>query len=138
MDEIKTLTRDDVIERLKNMKVGENDIKPVHIFSFLVLNPDYDPESFSQEIEDSEREVTLTELAEFLKRDDWWYTPCDFKCNSEKWRKNHSKICPIKFLPSEIWGVSVCYRIDDSVVRDYYDEALVDRIMKIDNIVDFC
>ena len=65
MDEIKTLTRDDVIERLKSMKVGENDIQPVHTFSFLVLNPDYDPESFSQEIEDSEREVTLTELAEF-------------------------------------------------------------------------
>ena len=40
-------------------------------------------------------------------------------------------------MPNEIYGASVCYKIDDTVVRDYYDEALVDRIMKIDNIVDF-
>ena len=51
------LTREEITEKLKSMKVGENNILPIKTFSFIVENRDYNPETFSQKIEDTEERI---------------------------------------------------------------------------------
>lgn len=118
-NDIKIMTRDDVKEQLKNMKVGI--YKPLHYFNLLIVNPDYDPSAFSQEIEDSEKEIDV--LSNCVEH------------NSEKWLQNHSKICKVKFVPNAIFGASVTYIENGHKVRNYCDEILINKIMDFGDIV---
>ena len=61
MEKYHILTKEEIINKLKAMEVGEGKEMPVKIFHFLTPNPYYDPNTFSQEIEDSEEPVNIIE-----------------------------------------------------------------------------
>jgi len=129
---VKVMTRDDVKEQLKNMKVGI--YKPLHCFNLLIINPDYDPSTFSQEIEDSEKEIDiLSNYVEQIKKIGFPFFSVEH--NSEKWLQNHSKICNVKFVPNAIFGTSVTYIENGHKVRNYCDEILINKIMDFGDIV---
>jgi hypothetical protein len=56
--ELHILARNEIVDKLKSMKVGEDGCLPLKSFSFIVKNREYDPDSFSQEVEDSEERIT--------------------------------------------------------------------------------
>ena len=56
-EEIKILSKEEIIQRLKDMVVDNENVYPWKWFSFIVMNPDYNPSEFSQEIEDSEERI---------------------------------------------------------------------------------
>ncbi len=133
------LTKDEIIEQLKNMNVDGEKILPFHWFSFIVINPEYEPESFSQEIEDSEEEIKSWDLMiEEMNKPDfdfvWHNTLSNIPRNSEKWLKNHSKICAVKFSPVRF--MEQCVNWADGT-RNYYSERILNKILEIENIVKF-
>ena len=145
---IKLLTNDEIVNRLKQMKVGEkyNDVLvlPMKWFSFLVPNDKYDPDNFSQEIEDSEENLeTWSKIWEEINKPEfdfvWNNTLGKLPRNSENWKNNHGKICPVKRLGLEF--VSQCVVHEDGT-RDYYSDEIVNKIMNINKkyggIIDFC
>lgn len=92
----KALTIEEIGEKLKNMTVGEGKYLPMIFVSFLVKNPNYDPTNFSQEIEDSEKEIdVLNEMLVEMKKPGfdiiWNNTLNNIKTNSKRWSENHSK-----------------------------------------------
>lgn len=92
----KALTIEEIGEKLKNMIVDEGKYLPMTFVSFLVKNPNYDPNKFSQEIEDSEKEIdVLNEMLVEMKKPGfdiiWNNTLHNVKTNSKRWRENHSK-----------------------------------------------
>ena len=56
-EEIKVLSKEEIIQHLKDMVVDNENVYPWKWFSFIVMNPDYNPSEFSQEIEDSEEMI---------------------------------------------------------------------------------
>ena len=98
---------------------------PITQFWFITFNKDYDPESFSQEIEDSE------EKRDFLK----WITEGHntvwekFENNSEKWLKNHSKICKVKFHSTITLAKDYGGKVGSNVIY-YYDEIAAGKILR--------
>lgn len=137
--ELKLLNKEEIIEKLKSMKVDNEKIFPFHIFSFIIVNPDYDPNSFSQEIEDSEEEInTLDLILDEMHKPDFDFvfhnTISSLPSNSEKWLENHSKICKVKFIPNKF--VRQCVTHCDGT-RNYYSEELLNKILEIGDIVDF-
>lgn len=62
MENLHLLTRDEIADKLKAMEVGEGKELPMKGLSFIVENRKYDPDSFSQEIEDSEERIDELEL----------------------------------------------------------------------------
>ena len=138
-EQIKILTKDEIVEKLKNMNVDNKKIFPIHTFSFIVINPDYNPEKFSQEIEDSEEEIdTYGLMLEEIKKPGfdlvWHDTTCNVPRNSEKWLKNHSKICKAKFMPFKFW--ESCINYCDGT-RNYYSEEILNKILEIGDIINF-
>lgn len=131
MEEYNVLTKDEIIDKLKSMEVGEGKC-PWKTISFVYLNPNYDPNTFSQEIEDTEEEINLME--EFKKwynapGFDWvWCHPYEMKRNSDKWYANHTKICKINFAPMQILLQCAAQHRDGT--RNYYSENNVKRIME--------
>lgn len=145
---IELLTKDEIVDRLKQMKVGEkyNDvlILPMKWFSFLVPNDKYDPDNFSQEIEDSEENLEAwSKIWEEINKPDfdfvWNNTLGRLPRNSERWKNNHGKICPVKQLGLEF--ISKCVVHDDGT-RDYYSDEIINKIMNINEkyggIINFC
>ena len=61
MEKYHILTKEEIINKLKAMEVGEGKEMTVKIFHFLTPNPYYDTNTFSQEIEDSEEPVNIIE-----------------------------------------------------------------------------
>ncbi len=145
---IKLLTKDEIVNMLKQMKVGEkyNDILVLSVkwFSFLVPNNEYDPYNFSQEIEDSEENLeTWSKIWEEINKPEfdfvWNNTLGKLPKNSQRWKNNHSKICPIKLLCPTFLAQSV---VHDDETRDYYSDEIINKIMNINEkyggIIDFC
>lgn len=143
---IELLTEDEIIDRLKQMKVGEkyNDVLvlPVKWFVFKVPNDEYDPDNFSQEIEDSEENLeTWSRIWEEINKPEfdfvWNNTLNRLSENSQRWKNNHNKICPIKI------EILIVQSVDhDDGTRDYYSDEIVNKIMNIyekyGGIIDFC
>ena len=142
---IKLLTKDEIIDRLKQMKVGEkyNDVLVLSVkwFSFLVPNNEYDPYNFSQEIEDSEENLeTWLKIWEEINKPEFdfvWNNTLDrLSENSPRWKNNHSKICPIKIETLLVQSV-----VHDDGTRDYYSDEIINKIININEkyggIIDF-
>ena len=142
---IKLLTKDEIIDRLKQMKVGEkyNDVLVLSVkwFSFLVPNNEYDPYNFSQEIEDSEENLeTWLKIWEEINKPEfdfvWNNTLGRLSENSPRWKNNHSKICPIKIETLLVKSV-----VHDDGTRDYYSDEIINKIININEkyggIIDF-
>lgn len=143
MEKYHKLTKEEIIEKLKSMEVGKDNLLPIKYISFAVINKDYDPDSFSQEIEDSEEPIDLwgevmkeTSKPEF----DWVWnnTISSIKTNSKEWLANHTKICKLKQYPLKMAMSS--YEHSDGR-RDYYSEhnvqLILDFIEENGDIVDF-
>lgn len=133
MEEYNVLTKDEIIDRLKSMEVGVGKELPWKILSFIIFNPDYDPESFSQEIEDSEEAIDyLDEIMKEMNKPEfdfvWNNTLSSVKKNSEKWFLNHSKICKVILDPYAM--VLQCAAEHKDGTRNYYSEFNVNRLME--------
>ena len=109
------LSREQIADILREMKVVEGgNEQPVKFFSFIILNPDYDPENFSQEIEDSEKDVVLPQR------------------HSEKWNKNHTKKCKAKLMPMQF--TAQCVHHKDGT-RDYCSNEIINNILSVGNVI---
>lgn len=122
----------DVRAALKSMVVGEGGCLPIKYFSFLTINPAYDPSSFSQEIEDSEVAINTFKLIfEEMHKPGfdivWNNTLVNIPRNSDKWCENHSKNCPFNLAGMKKAMSSVTHE-DGS--RDYCSEENVKWIME--------
>lgn len=134
---MKALTHEEIRERLRNMVVGENGVLHIKSFSFLVKNPNYNPGTFSQEIEDSEIEINVAdEMAKEIHKPGfdfvWHNTLGNIPNNSGEWKRNHSKICNIKLLPFAFLSVA---STTDATITPPTGEVIKDTIMHYDNKV---
>lgn len=125
------LTRDEIVEKLKTMVVGEEKELPVKHMFCIHINKEYNPEDFSQKIEDSEEKIdVLSEISKEIKKPYfnfiWNNTLCNIPRNSEQWRNNHSKICELAVSPC-VWAQCI---VHEDGRRDYYSEDLVDKIVR--------
>ena len=136
----------EIVDRLKQMKVGEtyNDVTvlPVKWLSFFVPNDEYDPDNFSQEIEDSEEKIDIFKnICEEIHKPEfdfvWNNTLGRLPENSQRWQNNHSKICSIKIETLLVQSV-----VHEDNTRDYYSEEIINKIMNINEkyvgIINFC
>ena len=131
--EIKSLTIEEIGEKLKNMIVGEGKYLPIACISFLVKNPNYDPTNFSQEIEDSDEEFdVVNEILVELKKPGfdiiWNNTLQNVKTNSKRWSENHSKKCQITLIANRLFLQS---EIHENGVRDFYSEDNINKIKTV-------
>lgn len=126
------LSRDEIIGKLRKIIVGEDGVLPIRSFSIVTKNSKYNPDAFSQEIEDSETMIDYLHLvSEEIKKESfdfvWNNTLSKLPRNSKKWRDNHQLICPILMHPCAF--SSACVNHADGS-RDYYSEEIVDRFLK--------
>ena len=133
MEKYHILTKEEIINKLKAMEVGEGKEMPVKFFNFLTPNPYYDPNTFSQEIEDSEEPVNiLEEIKKETSKPEfdyvWNNTISNIKTNSDKWQKNHTKICEVKLHADKIY--MQCATHEDGT-RNYYSEENLQRILEL-------
>lgn len=142
-EEIKILSKEEIIQRLKDMVVDNENVYPWKWFSFIVMNPDYNPSEFSQEIEDSEERIDeWAEVNKEMKKPEfdivWHNTLSTLPRNSDKWLDNHSKICPTKVLYFNFLAQSITH---ENNVRNYYSDSILDKVMTVSEkyrgIVDF-
>lgn len=129
----KALTIEEIGEKLKNMTVGEGKYLPFCLVSLLVKNPNYDPTNFSQEIEDSEKEIdVLNEMLAEMKKPGfdiiWNNTFHNIKTNSKRWRENHSKKCPVHLLANRLLLQSEIHKTGE---RDFYSEDNINKIKTV-------
>lgn len=139
IEKYKPLSKEEIIVRLKEMtpeKVG-----PIKLLCFIVLNDNFDPYGFSQEIEDTEEFIDTWSLAmEEIKKPEfdfvWNNTIGELPRNSEKWLDNHDKIRHVKFKTIPVQ----CITHEDGT-RDYNSDENVDKVLKIQEqyrvIIDF-
>lgn len=141
--DIKVLSKNDIIQRLKNMVVDGENVLPLKWFSFIVINPNYNPEEFSQAIEESEVMIDFwKEFTEEIHKPEfdfvWNNTLSKLPRNSEEWNKNHSKICPVKAAYFEFMAACVQH---NNGIRNYYSDDILDKVIKVSEeyggIVDF-
>jgi hypothetical protein len=130
-NELHILTRNEIIDKLKSMKVGEDGCLPMKAFSFIVKNREYDPDSFSQEVEDSEERIDVwKEVYKEIQKPEfdfvWNNTIGSLPRNSKEWNDNHTKVCTVKLCPMVFYAA--CINHSDGT-RDYYSEELVDKIL---------
>lgn len=129
----KALTIEEIGEKLRNMTVGEGKYLPISYVSFLVKNPNYDPTNFSQEIEDSEKEVDmLNEMLSEMKKPGfdiiWNNTLHNVKTNSKRWRENHSKKCQVNLLSNWLILQSEIHKTGE---RNFYNEDNINKIKTV-------
>ena len=129
----KALTIEEIGEKLKNMTVGEGKYLPISYVSFFVKNPNYDPTNFSQEIEDSEKEVDmLNEMLAEMKKPGfdiiWNNTLHNVKTNSKRWRENHSKKCQVNLLSNWLILQSEIHKTGE---RNFYNEDNINKIKTV-------
>ena len=145
----KALTHEQIRERLREMVVEEGGKYLPHRFIHLIVkNPDYDPDGFLQELDDSEMEIdTWEEVKNEIKKKEfdwvWNNTIKSLPRNSEKWLENRSKICEVKLLPFAFPTSCSMHTIevkDESgnviekkVVRNYDNDYTVKRILELED-----
>ena len=71
MKEYHVLTEQEIADKLANMRVDTGEYLPIKMFSFIILNPEYNPDDFSEEIENSEEFINTLglEIKEIHKPD---------------------------------------------------------------------
>lgn len=137
---MKLLTREQIVEKLKNMVVGD-DILPIKFFHVITPNPEYDPENYDPKLdgevdyissEESDghdgqlmQSMRIVHYASDAHNDEWW--------------KNHTKICKLKLWPNIF--ATECINWTDGT-RNYYSEEYVDKIIdfceEYGGVIDFC
>ena len=131
--DVKPLTREQIVEKLKNMTVG-GDILPIKFFHVITPNPDYDPENYDPKLdgkvdyispEEPDRQIRIVHYVS--------------DTNNERWQKNHTKICMLKLWPNIF--AAECINWTDGT-RNYYSEEYVDKIIdfckEYGGVIDFC
>lgn len=137
MKEYHVLTEQEIADKLANMRVDTGEYLPIKMFSFIISNPEYNPDDFSEEIENSEEFI---EIKEILKSDFdfvWNNIIGNMPKNSDEWLKNHTKKCKYKLLlnvfmmPCANWS---------NGIRNYCYKDVFDKIKeKVPyDIVDIC
>ncbi len=143
---MEALTHEQIREKLREMRVDTGKCLPAKFFSFIVKNPDYDPDNFSQEIEDSEEEIdTMAEIRKESSKPgfDWVWnnTIGNIPKNSERWLDNHSKKCPIKLVPNAFLSSSSTHVIMTTLssgesrkatIRDYDNDFTFEKILEVE------
>ena len=124
MEDVKLLTREQIVEKLKNMTVS-GDILPVKFFSVITPNPDYDPENYGPKLDGKVDYISPEKSDGLIKRIVHYAS----KQNANEWQKNHTKICELT-LWRNIFAAK-CINWEDGT-RNYYSEEYVDKI------IDFC
>ena len=129
IEKYKPLSREDIVDRLKEMTAEK--VGPIKLLSFIVLNDNFDPHNFSQEIEDSEEFIDTWSLAmEEIKKPEfnfvWNNTIGKLPRNSEKWLDNHHKICYAKSKTLPLQCV-----VHEDGTRDYNSDENVDKVLKV-------
>ena len=132
--ELKELTRDEIIERLKLKEVGSTcsngqPLLPLCMLYAIVDYPVYNPGNFVQEIEDSEVEINVfDEIKKQMSKPDfdfvWNNTIGECKKNSERWYKNHTKKC---IVTTHCFGY-VCSECHKDGTRNYYTDEVMKKI----------
>ena len=92
------LTENEIIEKLYSMEVITGKDYPMRLLSFIVPNKNYDTESFSQEIEDSENDYTYEDTINIIKGAELFFSKKVDRRNSQEWLDNHSKICKVTII----------------------------------------
>ncbi len=120
---MEVLTREQIVEKLKNMVVDFDKILPHKFFSVITPNPYYDPENYDPK---------LDEKVDYI-------SPEESDTNNDKWWKNHTKICESKLWPNIF--AAPCINWTDGT-RNYYSEEYVDKIINFceeyGGVIDFC
>jgi hypothetical protein len=129
IEKYKPLSKEEIIVRLKEMTAEK--VGPIKLLSFIVLNDNFDPYNFSQEIEDSEEFIDTWSLAmEEMKKPEfdfiWNNTIGKLPRNSEKWLDNHHKICYVKYKT-----ITVQCIVHEDGTRDYNSNENIDKVLKI-------
>ncbi len=101
-NDLHILTKEEIAQQLYSMEVDY----PVRTLNFVVPSKNYDPDNFSQEIENSEENFTYNDSIRILESA---IAGGIFGCkivnrrNSKKWLDNHSKICKVSFIPMAVY-----------------------------------
>lgn len=116
---MKLLTREQIVEKLKNMMVDGDKIWRHKFFSVITPNPYYDPENYDPKLDGKvdyispeESDIRIVHYASVKNYDEWW--------------KNHTKICELKLWPNIF--AAACINWTDGT-RNYYSEEYVDKII---------
>lgn len=135
--DIKPLTRKQIVEKLKNMVVGDN-ILPVKFFNVITPNPDYDPENYEPKL-DGKVDYISPEESDGQLMQSIRIVHYASDTNNYRWWKNHTKICPLKYWPGIF--AAACINWTDGT-RNYYSEEYVDKIINFceeyGGVIDFC
>ena len=133
--DIKPLTREQIVEKLKNMVVGD-DILPTKFFNVITPNPDYDPENFDAELDGIVDYSSPPEIHGSLFRINHYKSE---QAEANEWWKSHTKICPLKYWPGIF--AAACINWTDGT-RNYYSEEYIDKIIdfceEYGGVIDFC
>lgn len=124
---MKLLTREQILEKLKNMTVG-GDILPIKFFHVITPNPDYDPENYDPKL-DGKVDYISPEESDGQLMQSMRIVHYASDTNNDRWWNNHTKICELK-LWVNIFAAE-CINWEDGT-RNYYSEEYAD------NIIDFC
>jgi hypothetical protein len=143
---MEALTHEQIREKLREMRVDTGKCLPFKHFSFMVKNPNYDPDNFSQEIEDSEEEIdTMAEIWKESSKPDfdwvWNNTIGNIPKNSERWLDNHDKKCRFKLLGNVFLSSCSTHIItttlssgesSEAMVRDYDNDFTMNKILEVE------
>lgn len=126
------LTIEQIKQFLKEQQVGNNGVLPFCKFVCIVKNPMYDPDNFSQEIEDSEVEINWFKEMK-TKMDEpgfdivWNNTLGSIPKNSQRWCDNHSKKCELTMIMTDF-----CQSLEHrDGTRDYCNESVINIFQKL-------
>lgn len=128
VQDLHLLTRDEITEQLYQMEVITGKDYPVRFISFIAVNKNYDPSSFSQEMENSEKDTTIDDTLSFISASTLFATPKNKLRNSKKWLENHSKICQASIVPMALLIQSERHL---NGRRDFCTEDNINKIMNI-------
>ena len=129
-DDLHILTKEEIVQQLYSMEVIDGKDYPIKILNFLVPNKNYDPDNFSQEIENSEEDFTYIDSIRILKSAiDGGIFGCKIvnRRNSKQWLDNHSKICKISFMPMAVY---INAQRHENGRRDFCTEENINNIIK--------
>ena len=76
---MQVLTREQIVEKLKNMMVDGDKIWPHKFFSVITPNPDYEPENYDPKLDGKvdyispeESDIRIVHYASVKNYDEWW------------------------------------------------------------------
>lgn len=126
--------REELMRYLGGITVGVDETPPERYFSLLVPNPDYDPDGFSQEIEDSEVYRGRRAVVLFAAKGvDAFFMDSDYRNyifsqsqNSAAWQRNHTKSCGLKML----WNAVLWPCVNEGGRRHFGSAELAGRILE--------